>query len=968
MARANPLTPIRFDPSGVSRGFNIPVTVAYDLENCFIDRDGKITQLNTPQAFTPADGAEFQQGKPYFEWNDQLLDAVLTDSGGAIAAITGPIDTYNTFEVFSGDSFAKNLYLSGKATGGTVLATGYFTYTLQPDYDHDTDEDDNISVAPALIHNVMTHRWEDSDYEALDGISATEHSAEGATAEQVVWNTYLLIPYNERGEAGPWHYATEVRNLAVLTRASVATRHLAFTDLFIDCNDQTNYVEIYSTLTYDQEGKSSITFIVAQDGLTIDNELEKWDEGVFTFYHRTRIKPTEVTLEQTRYIAEWTETEYLVAAPLFEQLYLAYSANITSVQELPTGLNYFIHADIRDTYEIAPAYRSPLRILDVSRNLHRTAPPTYSLRRVSGDGVDDQFVKDGAGAGQHQLVLEGDLTSDISVGDYVRIVYEKTNDWFGAYGVTSISFSTGTNKTTIQSDNFTGNPSATLNPVPATVDILYFTQGPDLELYQGFAARTMFNHNGTMIYGNPTIAIPDVKQNVHYIAGSGTSNKYGVLFEYLDANGEIARGPFLAPLTDFDSNTDLVYLQIPWNGEHALQIFKYDGSGGDTLITNYTLYERITPSPEGFFFTSYKTSDGILPKWAFFVGSSPERNDETPVTYKTPGAGYYTLQNVAYMSQTNRPNELTFNNFIAPLNTDIRAIVPARLEEAEGVASYDFIVLTDRTVHVYARDGFVVKEIQRLLNDAGVKQKNFGDIGVGAPDTKHPLVVPFEGGVVFVSTDDRIYIVSGRRITALDTNVRGLFGSTWRDIAYHEQENEIWVVNDESEIWIYSIEDGGWNKNFTLSSNWRIFHLFYSELNQEMLMYLDTDVSGGPTYDTYIFDNGGAALTAGVATQEMSANGRIAKVARVIVDYERDSYSGSNRAKLLHYVDARTDGDNEDILDVLETNSKNRIEYTIPRQKSVYPTLVGKRHQLKVSEFTSLDSILLHLKEQDGFD
>jgi hypothetical protein len=209
----------------------------------------------------------------------------------------------------------------------------------------------------------------------------------------------------------------------------------------------------------------------------------------------------------------------------------------------------------------------------------------------------------------------------------------------------------------------------------------------------------------------------------------------------------------------------------------------------------------------------------------------------------------------------------------------------------------------------------------------------------------------------------------------LDEHIPGVFGTTWRDIAYHVKNNELWVANSDNEIWVYDFEDSGWNKNFTLNSNWQIFHLFYSEDENEMLMFFDTDKAGGPTLDTFIFNNTGSLLTTGVATQEIMSNGLLFRIERFKADYEKTTYNPSTRttwAKLLHAVDSRSDGTESDLLNVTEDNTATptpkRHEYNIPRGTSVYPTMVGRRIQMKVSEFETLDSILISVVEEDELD
>jgi hypothetical protein len=835
---------------------------------------------------------------------------------------------------------------------------------FQPDYDHDTDENDNLSNEPAYMHSAFGKVWTASTYKNQGGIAGSEVTSISISALDNLYTYYLLIPYNKRGEAGPWLFASNetARGVVTLTKASVEYYHTAFVDLFVDCNDEVDHIDVYSTMAVDRTGEASIAEINSVAGLSIDAEIEKWGEGAFTWWFRDKIKPVETTLDQTRYIAKWTDTEHLTPAPLYEAVFLAKTTDVVGV----AGLDYFVDQDIKDNFTIEPTWRTPSRVLDEERNLWRCNPASYDVRTGLGNGSTDALTKDAGGAGVHHIKIVGDYTSIITAGDWIYIRDELVSSWDGWYGVDSLSFAGGS--TTIVSSNFTSSPAATVSPMLVSTTFTYFTNGPELRRLDGVGARTMYNHNGVMMYGNATIAKPDVRQNIAHITagGAGAGDKYGMMFEYRDENNETGTGPFFAPIYSPSTEFDLEFLQMAWNGELALQIWKYDGSGDDSLIANYTLMDRVTPSDEGWFHTTITSSSGVQSKWAYWM-DNPDRATHTPVTYKTPSAGYYTLPNVAWMSDVNRPVQVTYNQFMVPENATIRAITPARLEEAEGIASYDFLVFTDRSVHVYKRDGFRVVEIQKLANDFGVALASTGDIGVNhatsTPTTQHALVAPFEGGVVFIGTDNRVYVISGRRITPLDDHVRGLFSTTFRDIAYHEKENEIWVAVSDNEIWVYDLELDGWNKNYVLPTAWDIKCLFYSRLNTEMQAYVDTD--GGGTYAAYIFNDGGSALTSGVATQELSQDGSIMRIGRLVVDYERSDYSGSNRAKVLHYVDARTDNQAEDLLDVLESNAKKRLEYTVPRQLSVYPTLVGRRHQLKVSEFGSLDSILISLEEQD---
>lgn len=461
--------------------------------------------------------------------------------------------------------------------------------------------------------------------------------------------------------------------------------------------------------------------------------------------------------------------------------------------------------------------------------------------------------------------------------------------------------------------------------------------------YHGPSAEVMAAQSDVIMYGNvrlptkrPTTGLVLHREQVPFATIEAQ-------LEYVDNNGHVYYGPK-------DSFAAAESLLFAWQGESALLIFR----GG-------TLFERLTPNEFGMYVTGYIRQDsddeGFAPQVSYIANA-----DNSSVTFlEDPNAtlvDYYTESNAIFLSASERGMEVTFDSFFVKASETVRAIVPARLAEDESIRDYDFYVMTDRSITLYKRTGDslrTVVPVHNVTNKLGVKENTFTALS-GTNATTHTLATSTRFGVAFIGTDDRVYHLVGRQLTQLDLEIPGLFDSHggYRDIEYHANCDEIWVLFNNAVIWVYDFVQQGWTRNHSLTNVH--FNLYYRESTGNLHSW--GTVLG--LSSTFAFDEDATNIhtLSQYATQPLGDGGGDTQVAEMQVDYAFDSYAELNKvnwARMRHSVRSPK------IATILESydpaNGRRLVEYDIPANRSFFPTLAGRGHQFRFDEFQELRDI-----------
>lgn len=466
--------------------------------------------------------------------------------------------------------------------------------------------------------------------------------------------------------------------------------------------------------------------------------------------------------------------------------------------------------------------------------------------------------------------------------------------------------------------------------------------------WKGVYANAMHFDAGVMMYGGAKIPTGSPQGNI-VMAYDDTVNNVRVTlqFEYTDELGD-------AVYSDTYVVGNVTNLKVAWGGETALLV--WTGAAASEI-----LHERIEPSADGWYISNYVTNTGKKSTHLTFhydLNKTPSPS----LAFSPAASDFIDYSGTVFMSDTFQPWSITYDTFKVDGDETILEILPLRLAEEEGLRSYDFVVFTDKTVRVYKRDGRAVRLVEVVSPNLGVKKNSYT---VNSVDSWTTLAVSTKYGPVFVGTNGRPYLISGRQMDPLDLDIPDMLGTSIRDIAYHDADDELWVVNGENEIWVFDFEDGGWNKNYTLAAAWDIYYLAYQFSNQQMVAWIDT--VGTATigdFNDYGFDEGGAALTAVATTQPMGEGGLETRMMLAEIDYLKSTFDATD---LTTWLDVRHVIRNDDIEDAEATKGGAAIdlEFPVAPNKPFHPTLIGRGHQLRLSGFDELRDIELTLFRKD---
>ena len=468
----------------------------------------------------------------------------------------------------------------------------------------------------------------------------------------------------------------------------------------------------------------------------------------------------------------------------------------------------------------------------------------------------------------------------------------------------------------------------------AAEGILPGGSGPE-EFPRTIGAEVMYNDGGTMLYGN--VYVPTTRINSSSYS-TGSEDTVIMQYEYEDDNGDKYYGPTLTFL-------NLVTAKVAWHGESALLIFR-DGD----------LWERIEPNASGWYISEYLIDDSRELQVTYHADSVQHVELESVSPYSI--TNYKQFPSSVLMSPAGRPGEISFNSFSTPDETEIRAIAPARQSEEEGLKSYSFYVFTDRTIQVYNRDDRDVRLVENLTTNLGIKVKEVTEFG----DTySYPLYISVKHGIVFVGSDNRLYLVSGRRYEEFDNEIPDAMTDIV-DMAYNPQEERLYVLDGERSVWLFDFDRGGWMGRYEFEDDKRLIHLFYSDELTEVFAVVDFDEDT----ITVEFDEDGTDSEdrpdSRLVTQEFSSAGVETRMQQLEIDYDIASYDNTDSTT---WVTVRHSIRNSDVMDWEEANGGVDISYKVGRSRLAYPTLLGRGHQLSVIGFDELRDLELILDKED---
>lgn len=452
------------------------------------------------------------------------------------------------------------------------------------------------------------------------------------------------------------------------------------------------------------------------------------------------------------------------------------------------------------------------------------------------------------------------------------------------------------------------------------------------QAYKGFCASAVHNDAGTMMYGG--VRWPTKEVDVGLLETGGGVDLI-IQYEYHTPKGEVC-GPQLQLM-------DVRRLVVEFGGsETALLVWRQDTLG------QYRLIERISSIDGG----RYVSSCGTC--FTFDFSSSPQPSIQAQAG---PCEAQDCIEegNAVFLGASLRPLEITYEQFRVPAKEEVRAIVPARLAEEEDLRSYTFYVMTDRSLYVGRRDGRAVT-LESLSANFGVAQGFDGQA----------LVCPVRYGVVLHGTDNHLYYMTGRQLTALDTSTvehedRSSFLDLWDDVydfAYHVRFGELWVATDTG-VWVFGLDRrSGWVANYNLNGvDGQVKRIFYDPdetLNGEVGHMLFGDRVEQGTGGTYYMDNSGAYLAdPSVTTQFLQDDPRRTAYDRMEVVYRHMPLTRLPGGAGVIRMEVT-----ESVRDVsIDSAHQRQRSYNIDPETPYYNRLHGGAHQFTFAEFEEVSYV-----------
>jgi len=403
----------------------------------------------------------------------------------------------------------------------------------------------------------------------------------------------------------------------------------------------------------------------------------------------------------------------------------------------------------------------------------------------------------------------------------------------------------------------------------------------------------------------------------------------------------------------------------------------------ESLTSRWRLWRRVAVGPYGTFMRSGST---------FVFQASAYSQGETLGRTHKPEAHASTIEELdaVFLSRSERPMELTFDQFGVPEDEEVRALFASRLEEEEGLRAYNFYVATGGSVWAAQPDpSDRTATVYPVSTVWGIR---LGEQGL-------PIHAPLPGGAAMVGTDGRVYRLSGRKHQRLFADGQAPWSEV-DDIAYDSREAALRLATDEG-VWGFDLTRTALTSHFAVDASQLAYDksrdvvlAYDSEASQWKGLYergfkvLSVDESTGTATvrgdqtgsvsagDVVVFGSskldvvsvsvngentdielsvipsgleaGGEikkhVTDAAVQTQPITAGGRELEIGRVKAGYDARGYDASSKSTYARVEQSRRYGD--------ETR-----DMPIPRGYEVYPPLRGEGLQLRVKGFRRLTEL-----------
>jgi hypothetical protein len=355
-------------------------------------------------------------------------------------------------------------------------------------------------------------------------------------------------------------------------------------------------------------------------------------------------------------------------------------------------------------------------------------------------------------------------------------------------------------------------------------------------------------------------------------------------------------------------------------------------STGDFALSTestWRLYRRLVPSSEGaylrdgslfvFDITDYEVEDAAA------EGEDIQWSDRI-----------YEPSKVFY-SAVNRPMEMTYEQFRVPEGNQVRALLPARLAEEEGLRAYRFYVGTDESLYV------------AQPREAGVTTDAVTtSFGIAVEAAKVPIAISVPGGMMMAGTNGRLYYVRGRSGVSPTSAIVPIGSEPWEfvfDLAYDPDAERLWIATNTG-VWGFEFDRG------IIAQQDYLSELLAWDGDDVIGLSLDADkntirtaawseIVGGAEVET------GSNGTAQVTLQPLDHDGREVDLSEVRLDAEQ--------SEVVPYEDDEVG--TWPTVSVTRRHSDDTVSGAVPRGYPFSVPLRGEGVQLSVGSFMILRGI-----------
>lgn len=254
---------VKFE-AGMDRRNDAPVPTPFELRNARVETHGGVRAHQEPETMVDpenagaGDAARPEGAQPWQRWNDGWLSRF--DSNGN--------EVMKTREEYNGNLFVSNVKSQQKTINGrTEMAPQY-------QYLHSDDSSFSELKGPAAIESVdmvktfwqssetgdrVAYTDKDWDILSISGNPRDFKDRKGSKRKAGIKlpnaASYLLIPINERQEAGPWAYFSTQINVGDTGFDNAGDGTYAVPGIKVKTNAATSHVEVYRTREFPSGAK-----------------------------------------------------------------------------------------------------------------------------------------------------------------------------------------------------------------------------------------------------------------------------------------------------------------------------------------------------------------------------------------------------------------------------------------------------------------------------------------------------------------------------------------------------------------------------------------------------------------------------------------------------------------------------------------------------------------------------------------